>query len=128
MSTLKPGDWVVVNNSIENIIKVEYEDYEEDGIETRIFIDHSEECNGAEDVEIWKPKPGEWCWFWNKYMDIDQSPKLAQFNLMVEELQEPMDFPAFYQTKYKTIKLGYLYDFCEPYIIGRLPSVLKDNK
>ena len=80
----------------------------------------------ADHCELWQPKVGEWCWFWNKCMDIDQSPRLAQFHLIVEELQKPMDFPAFYQIKYKATKLGYLYDFCEPFI-GQLPTHLKDQ-
>ena len=80
----------------------------------------------SDEVQLWQPKVGEWCWFWNKCMDIDQSPRLAQFHLIVEELQKPMDFPAFYQIKYKATKLGYLYDFCEPFI-GQLPTHLKDQ-
>lgn len=80
----------------------------------------------SDEVELWQPKPNEWCWFWDKHTDIDQSPRLAQFHLIVEELQEPMDFPAFYQIKYKATKLGYLYDFCEPFI-GQLPPHLKDQ-
>ena len=107
MSTFKPGEWVDIPSL--NTEPVQY---------------RSDLCHLG--LELWQPQPNEWCWFWNKYMDIDQCPKLAQFHFMVEELQEPIDVPAFYQTKYKTTKLGYLYDFCEPFI-GQLPTTLKDN-
>lgn len=110
MTNFKPGDWVIVNNSFENIIKVEYEDYEEDGIETRIFIDNSEEYYGAEDVEIWQPKPGEWCWFWDEQYT---TAILAKF---IEKTDE-----GYFEHH------GNSFEYCEPFI-GTLPSHLKNNK
>ena len=107
MSSFKPGDWVHIPSL--NTKPVQY---------------RSDLCHLG--LERWQPEVGEWCWFWNKCMDIAQSPRLAQFHLIVEELQKPMDFPAFYQIKYKATKLGYLYDFCEPFI-GQLPTHLKDQ-
>ncbi len=107
MTNFKPGDWVHIPS-----LNTEPAQY------------RSDLCHLG--LERWQPSPDEWCWFWDKHTDIDQSPRLAQFHLIVEELQEPMDFPAFYQIKYKATKLGYLYDFCEPFI-GQLPTHLKDQ-
>lgn len=76
-------------------------------------------------AKLWQPKLNEWCWFWNKNKGHpDFGPRLAQFMCKIEELQEPMDFPSFYSTKYKPLNYGYLYDYCEPFI-GQLPTQIK---
>ena len=120
MNSFKPGDWVKYKDQQDTTI------YKVINILSNGLIDIEDTIVDKYDIELWQPKVGEWCWFWNKDMDTNQSPRLAQFHLMTEELQKPMDFPAFYQTKYKATKLGYLYDFCEPFI-GQLPTSLKDN-
>ncbi len=117
MSSLKPGDWIEITYTSIYHMKPFITKYISDELINSKFI---------KSIKLWQPKVGEWCWFWNKDMDTNQSPRLAQFHLMTEELQKPMDFPAFYQTKYKATKLGYLYDFCEPFI-GQLPTSLKDQ-
>lgn len=75
--------------------------------------------------ELWQPKEDEWCWFWNNNEGHpDFGPRLAKFMFKIDELQTPMDFPAFHITKYKPINYGYTYDFCQPFI-GELPTYLK---
>lgn len=126
MNSFKPGDWIK-STRYPNLRPVQitsiYESNTRPGI---LGLKSKGTVLYSDEVELWHPKPNEWCWFWNKDMDTNQSPRLAQFHLMTEELQKPMDFPAFYQTKYKATKLGYLYDFCEPFI-GQLPTHLKDQ-
>ena len=128
MNSFKPGDWVIASKvcekpkkftTIAKLKKIK-------SVFTYAYPYILEDGNYCEAVELWQPKPNEWCWFWDKHTDIAQSPRLAQFHLIVEELQKPMDFPAFYQIKYKATKLGYLYDFCEPFI-GQLPTSIKDQ-
>ena len=125
MSSFKPGDWVkhIAFKSKHKCISINDGEFDD-----KVSVTNSPSFDNEFmiDYELWQPKVGEWCWFWNKDMDTNQSPRLAQFHLMTEELQKPMDFPAFYQTKYKATKLGYLYDFCEPFI-GQLPTSLKDQ-
>ena len=118
MSSFKPGDWIQCTYA--NGTKFVAQAVSETSVKEagRVYPTTLDS-----DWVAWQPKVGEWCWFWNKCMDIDQSPRLAQFHLIVKELQKPMDFPAFYQIKYKATKLGYLYDFCEPFI-GQLPTHL----
>ena len=129
MSSFKPGNWVILSSSSDSRSLAQVKETYLDSNKSKLYWPSENStavCSEMQYYELWQPEVGEWCWFWNKCMDIDQSPRLAQFHLIVEELQEPMDFPAFYQTKYKTIKLGYLYDFCEPFI-GQLPTFIKDQ-
>ena len=128
MSSFKLGDWVISTKYPKaNPIKVQHQHAIDTGV-LGTYVNSKGQASllYAEECKLWQPSTDEWCWFWNKCMDIDQSPRLAQFHFIVEELQEPMDFPAFYQIKYKATKLGYLYDFCEPFI-GQLPRHLKDQ-
>ena len=62
----------------------------------------------SNNIELWQPKPNEWCWFW----DIPKSKhaSIAQF----KEL---------YKGKFKSA--NFTWNFCAPFI-GELPPHLKD--
>lgn len=65
-------------------------------------------------LEIWQPKEGEWCWFWN-YTD---TPNFMMFNGITED------------NLYNGITCiggcDIEFDYCEPFI-GELPSFIKDK-
>ena len=83
MNSFKPGDWVNIPS-----LNTEPAQY------------RSDLCHLG--LELWHPKVGEWCWFWNNNVGHpDFGPRLAKFMLKIDELQTPMDFPAFHITKYK---------------------------
>jgi len=63
----------------------------------------------APQPEPWKPKPGEWCWFWN----VGHVVRLEQF----AELLTP-------SLRFKT-KKGNWFDNCAPFT-GELPEHLKE--
>ena len=87
----KVGDWIT------------------DGIEV---WQHKENCRVKNQTSwsLWKPKPGEWCWFWD---EILKNPVLLQF--------ERFCSTGLY--KYETnTKLEYQY--CEPFF-GILPTELR---
>ena len=67
------------------------------------------------DLKLWKPKPGEWCWFMNK----DRIPTLSQFVEFHEDINK---YFATYPNKPNSF--GAYYTNCEPFI-GELPSDLK---
>lgn len=66
-----------------------------------------------ENFKYWKPKPGEWCWFFNK----DRIPTISQFVEMEEE-----KYFASYPNK--PHQLGSWYAYCEPFF-GKLPTHLQ---
>lgn len=68
------------------------------------------------DLELWQPKPGEWCWFW----DIDSNPTLCQYSKYINGEYEALTINPKY-------KLQGLFGFCEPFI-GIVPTNMKDNK
>ena len=59
--------------------------------------------------ELWDPKQGEWCWFWD---DNYTYPVLRQYEGLDSDTGKSM---------YRS-NLGYYYDYCEPFI-GTLPTV-----
>lgn len=65
------------------------------------------------DLELWQPKPGEWCWFW----EIGSTPTLGQYSKYINGEYEAI-------TIYPKYKLQGLFSFCEPFI-GKLPTYIK---
>jgi hypothetical protein len=59
-------------------------------------------------IELWQPKPNEWCWFWEH--NSDTYADIAQF----KEL---------YKDKFKSTNM--IWNYCAPFI-GELPPHLKD--
>lgn len=68
---------------------------------------HEQEC------ELWKPKKGEWCWFWND-----------TGNVVVAEYKGEHIHGAF------CLPIGQdilsIFKYCEPFI-GELPSTIKEQ-
>lgn len=64
----------------------------------------------ARQPEAWKPKPGEWCWFWDNRDTSKFQPVLSQFKQMVDDMYQA--------TLYK-------WEQCAPFI-GELPEHLKE--
>lgn len=98
MQNFKVGDWV---RDGENI----YQFIEPSSI-------YSYELS-LQRCELWQPKVGEWCWFWN----FNEMPTLEQFS-KYHNLDDHLG-------NYETLAVK-LYQHCEPFI-GELPTYLKDN-
>ena len=64
MQAFKLGDWVIPidPDSIENTV-IKFSRSME--IEQESHLDHF-----AKHFKLWKPKQGEWCWFWNEGMNV----------------------------------------------------------
>ena len=62
------------------------------------------------EIELWQPKEGEWCWFWNRHTNI--SPLIRKFEYI---------FNGDFYTNGQMI-----FTHCEPFI-GNLPTFLKDE-
>ena len=97
----KVGDWAVHNGVIKQVTKAV--DGLIDSLDNQVAIIMKDES-----LELWEPKEGELCWFWN---NSNIYPKIATFTN-------------------KSLGMYYAdisndgFDFCEPYL-PRLPSSLK---
>lgn len=105
----KVGDWVITEFTIDKIRGIKkIIALAEDGWDTFQNEDCSIEAAPYTIVELWAPKLGEFCWFW----DDNNYPErtLSQFEVKIDE--------TFYSllTSWK---------YCEPFI-GVLPSFLKE--
>lgn len=67
------------------------------------------------DVELWQPKEGEWCWFWNGY---------SKYTLTLGRLAEYSKEEKLYFSYNGVVYMSY--EYCEPFI-GELPSFLKER-
>ena len=90
MSSFKPGDWVYIPSL--NTEPVQY---------------RSDLCHLG--LELWQPKVGEWCWFWDENYTTSILAKFENISngLFVENH-------------------GNIFEYCEPFI-GQLPTHLKDQ-
>ena len=120
-SKFKVGDWVENSKSSLRIIKQVTAVAE--GCDTVTVGDKKVGINVMliTDLKLWKPKPGEWCWFWSKSFP---KPQLLPFRSYFRN--------SFYSTECGvTIFNGVLcecnyFDYCEPFI-GQLPTFIKDQ-
>ena len=64
------------------------------------------------DVELWQPKEGEWCWF---YDDTEGTPIFGRF------YKQDKDFG---NCCYPQHQINSPYSYCEPFI-GELPTFLQ---
>lgn len=67
-------------------------------------------------VEVWKPKEGEYCWFYNSKTEYHFG-KLQSANIGIDGLSTTEYYP---QEVYKR------FDFCEPFT-GEIPTFLKSK-
>ena len=68
----------------------------------------------GKNVQLWQPKEGEWCWFWNSALGIWFISTLKDFGEYNNSIQ------------YRCNSVYYICEKCEPFI-GELPSSLKDK-
>ena len=105
----KVGDWVVNKTSKQRIVKkvasIPYGDSVTVG-DTEVGIN----VMLINDLELWQPKAGEWCWFWSETL---KTPMLLQFER----------FCSTDLYKYNANN-GRNYQYCEPFL-GKLPTTLK---
>ena len=132
MSSFKLGDWVISTKYPKvNPIKIQHQH----AIDTGIFGTYTNTKGQAnllysEECMPWQPKVDEWCWFWNKEMDVPILSKLS-------DITNYEDLPTIYYSEHPMyIKLGeddnyeivesYNFNNCEPFI-GQLPTFIKDQ-
>lgn len=117
----KVGDWVKVTHYFEtnsnkydvgSIIRYHQR------VQKNYGLSFNEDC-----IELWKPQPGEWCWFWDETLN---TPQLEQFKKMIEAFECGTTY-FLYTTKCGRFINGQIgTKFCEPFI-GELPTNLKAN-
>jgi len=94
MNEFKIGDWVV--DSVNKLFKID------ESILNMISINEV----WGKSLKLWKPKQGEWCWFWDENSkSLMKSPLIGRYG----ELSWTLEY----------------YDFCEPFC-GSLPSLVRD--
>ena len=126
MKEFKVGDWAVNKTSKQRIIKKVTSVYSNS--DTVTVGDSTVGINVMliEDLELWKPKPGEWCWFYNSLTD---TPTLSKLILIESIYERPEIYLAETPSCISKTSYGYspsmIFKFCEPFL-GKLPSNLKD--
>ena len=110
MNPFKPGNWVrhIAFKSKHKCISINDGEFDD-----KVSVTNSPSFDNEFmiDYELWHPKVGEWCWFWN-VTDFD-APTLSRFCGMQDKL--------FRCTNSKQN----LFTHCEPFI-GQLPTSIKD--
>ena len=117
----KVGDWVVNKTSNQRIVKKITSTYD-DAVtvgDTEVGIN----VMLINDLELWQPKAGDWCWFW----DYDNQPAIGKSNGVTPSSENCDFYMGNTSHPYNIPHLFQGFVFCEPYI-GQLPSVIKDNK
>ena len=117
----KVGDWVIHNGVVKQVTKAV--DGLIDCLDNQVAVIMKEES-----LELWEPKPGEWCWVFNKLRGI---PVLRRVVRVEDNFKNRYDDVKFT----KAVRVGredYLdeevgYRFCEPFI-GELPTSIKSYK
>jgi len=112
--SFKVGDWVRIWDKPTRILRV----VEANALHTEAeYYDtpsgFRDGCLNPKGLELWQPKEGEWCWFWNK--DSEMPPVLRRFKQTQKD------------GAHITKDDCYFYDYCEPFI-GTLPSFIKDKQ
>ena len=110
----KVGDWVrLKDKDFNSVFQIELID------EYGNLFDNTQKYRGEQQYyELWQPKEGEWCWFWDH---TDSLIVLQQFKEKIVNESK---------TVYRTTDIaGFETVFynCEPFI-GELPSFLKENR
>ena len=105
MNPFKPGDWVrhIAFKSKHKCISINNGEFD-----NKVSVTNSPSFDNEFmiDYELWQPKVGEWCWFWNQSdINLSISPHIGQYGNLSYSLE--------------------FYDNCEPFI-GKLPTNLKD--
>lgn len=122
----KVGDWVVNKTSKQRIIKKVTSAYSDS--DTVTVGDSTVGINVMliKDLELWQPKPGEYCWVWNEPSDVPILTKVISMNYFLGRPTEyKVKTPSYIsETVYSCMTYMYFKN-CEPFI-GQLPTILKD--
>ena len=104
----KVGDWVTHGKELHQILEVEkgYVKASNLGELSNCWINESK-------FNLWKPKVGEWCWFWCHNTDV---PNFMMFSHITED--------NLYVGNVCKGGADIEFDYCEPFI-GKLPSFIK---
>ena len=121
MSSFKPGHWIK-STRYPNLRPIQitsiYESNTRPGI---LGLKSKGTVLYSDEVELWQPKPNEWCWFWSKSFP---KPQLLPFRSYFKN--------SFYSTEYGVTIFNEVlcecnyFDYCEPFI-GQLPTFIKDQ-
>ena len=108
---MKVGDWVIEKSNKElKQIKIE----KSECLERKLSL-YERLC------ELWEPKEGEWCWFYDIITDDkNKTPYLNQFQRRVMGINGKYTF----ECKNNNLQA---FTYCEPFI-GELPSFIKDKQ
>ena len=107
----KVVDWIIHNQKFKIVTKVV------DGLID--CLDHSPAMVMRNDtLELWTPKPGEWCWFHNRTIE---SLYFYKFHSIISE-----GYIADIPKDIEHIMTAQIFKYCEPFT-GNLPTIIKDN-
>ena len=112
MHEFKIGDWVIAKEDLFGIGKIEH--ITDVNAPIQVKFSTTRDCFEPEELLLWHPQEGEWCYFYNEYM---RNPFLAKFSHMVNgfyKSNEPINGQIYWQN-------------CEPFI-SELPRFLKDRR
>ena len=105
MNSFKPGNWVrhIAFKSKHKCISINDGEFDD-----KVSVTNSPSFDNEFmiDYELWQPKVGEWCWFWDENYT---TAILAKFENISNEL-----FVEHH---------GNIFEYCEPFI-GQLPTHL----
>jgi hypothetical protein len=110
---LKLGDYVKLTSTTHVALRTYPSWFKIDGKDITLYnsyicIEKGKHSFYFNELELWQPKPNEWCWFWDR--PRDKFVNLSRF----KEL---------YKDKFKSINCTWGY--CAPFI-GELPTHLKE--
>lgn len=121
---LKLGDYVKLTSTTHSVLRTYPSWFQIDGKNVTLHTDYDvpyiniiKGCHifCLNELELWQPKPNEWCWFWDKC--TPHRPTLRQYDIFPEGYGEENMFHDSEQNPF---------DFCEPFLNSR-PSHLKDK-
>ena len=112
MNEFKVGDWVTTKAGYTKQIS----GLTRDACDTLSIGNTSVGVNVVfkNEIELWQPKEGEWCWFWDNF----NNPFIGKF------VARNGDNYQYKHTKNDKVYSAYK---CEPFV-GELPSFLKEHQ
>lgn len=118
----KVGDWVILPNKTKEVII----NSDKNSVSTTNWSVIGIYSNTYASLELWEPKGGEYCWFWNEPSDVPILAKLISIEYFLERPTEyKIKTPSYIsETVYSCMTYMYFKN-CEPFI-GQLPTILKD--
>lgn len=112
MNLFKPDDWIILSNSSDSRSLAQVKETYSNSNKAKLYWPSENStavCSEMQYYELWQPKVGEWCWFWDENYTTAILAKFENISngLFVEHH-------------------GNIFEYCEPFI-GQLPTHLKDQ-